>query len=648
MAKRTLTIALIACSLTLASSLARAADNDQLRSVFKEAQEALERGQWSTFGALKTQLSHYVLLPYLEYFEQRQRIRRNHNPDVTGFAQRHPDFALNSHLQRYWLDQLAARADWRQFLENYHPDVADTALQCHYLRATPDWSDADLRLARDIWMSGKSQPRACDPAFARLQKHNRLTSSDYLERIRLAMGNGKTSLASYLARFLPAAQRDLVEQWVRMDRRPARELRDDRRPADSPLARDMIAHGLIRLARNDAPTAQARWEALQTAYAFTAQERASVQERIAISGATQFVPDSYQWFSAGGSTPVSDSGYEWRTRAALRQQNWPQVLDAIVGMPAHLQRETEWQYWRGRALAETHEVDSADQLFRRLSETRSYYGFLAADLLQQTPRMNHTPLDADARILETYVHNKHLSAARELVALNMSHHARREWQLALDSFDHAMKRNAAYLAHQWGWHHIAIRTLYEAGAMDDTEVRFPTPYREQVVAAATDFGIDPAWVYGIIRKESAFNEAAVSSAGARGLMQLLPATGRQTARRIKAHLNNAGQLHNADLNIKLGSAYLSEVANTFDGHQILATAAYNAGPHRVKSWLPDDAQMPADVWIETIPFRETRNYAQSVTAFTSVFQWRLNRVPGPLREIMRVVEPPPQQLAARD
>ena len=168
-------------------------------------------------------------------------------------------------------------------------------------------------------------------------------------------------------------------------------------------------------------------------------------------------------------------------------------------------------------------------------------------------------------------------------------------------------------------------TLVKADYWDDLALRFPMSYLDQVQSNADWQQMDPAIIFGLIRQESMLDKNAKSAVGARGLMQIMPETGQQIARNLNEPWQTENSLFNPDINIKYGAFYYKQLLTRFDGHFALAMAAYNAGPNRVVKWLPVDKTLPADIWIETIPYKETRKYVTSVLAYATIYQQRMQR-----------------------
>ena len=295
-------------------------------------------------------------------------------------------------------------------------------------------------------------------------------------------------------------------------------------------------------------------------------------------------------------------------------------------MPARLQQENEWQYWLSRALDAEGASADARAMLETLAGKNTYYGFLAADRLHRAYRIvQEDATDADIDEAAFLDRHRHLLRARELFYLDRIVDARREWFEALRHLDQDQIRIAATLASRWKWHDSAIRTVARTPHRSDYSLRFPMPYKTQVMELAQSRELDPALIYGIMRRESLFDPLARSRVGALGLMQLMPSTARLVARRLGLKKPRQADILRVENNLSFGTHYLKTVLDRFDNNVALAAAAYNAGPRNVERWLPKETPMSADLWVETVPFGETRNYVQAVLAYSTVFDRSLGR-----------------------
>jgi len=609
------------------------------RARYREALDALKHGKHERFGQLSTSLRDYPLHPYLEDRRLRRRLAQADDAEVAAFLEQHAGTPLAERLYDDWLEYLGRTRQWQRF-EHFYSGDGDAELRCYHLRATRNTGEREAWLdqALALWTVGHSQPDACDPVFEVLYDSPRIDSAALWERISLAMAEGKLSLAAWLGRKLPAAEQARVELWRQAHRRPAAALHDARLDGDDAIARRIRLHAIRRLARSQPDAA---FEALQVRREqFSAAEYHAALQYVARYAGYRRSDRAYAILARLPADWRTEETEELQARMALIERDWSALLETIDDFRHQDSQFSEWPYWRARALDALGRRGPARQLLQALSGERFFHGFLAADRLQRPYRLNHQPIEYDdATLLALLEQHPGLWRAGELHRLGRTWASRREWYQTSRQLEPAELELAAALAHEWGWHDRAIWTAARAKRWNDVRIRFPLAYREQVEQVAEQFDLDPALIYGIIRQESAFMANAHSSAGALGLMQLMPATGRHTARLLRLPKPSRATLLTTSANLRLGSAYLKRMLERYDGHPALAAAAYNAGPHRVDRWLPEDGDLEADYWIDTIPFRETRGYVRGVLAFTAVYDMRLNGRAVPLaRRLADTVE----------
>lgn len=343
---------------------------------------------------------------------------------------------------------------------------------------------------------------------------------------------------------------------------------------------------------------------------------------------------------------VDEDVLQSRLRSALADLDWNALLRWTSGeVPEDEATRGQWLYWRGRALETSGKDEEARATYDRAARERNYYGFMAADRLSRPYAFDHQPLPEDPEAWQRLNGLPAVRRARELYLLDMTLSARREWHHALEAMTTYQMQIAAMIAADWGWHDRVILTMGRAGAYDDLVLRFPMPYEEPLRQYADKRALDLGWLYALVRAESAFMEDARSPAGAMGLMQVMPTTGRETARSIGWRGFTPDQLMRAEVNVPIGTAYLRQMLDRFGGNMILATAAYNAGPGNVGRWMPRSSCVDPDVWVEQIPFTETRKYVQRILYYSSIYDWRLQREVLPIRRRMAAVHPSRQAIA---
>ena len=618
----------------LASGLTCPAMEDPaVRAAFVEAERSPPRSR-SAWDKLRGRLGDYPLFPYIELARLRSDFPHVERSDLEAFLTRHDGEAVSIRLRERWLRRLANRGEWSKFIEWYRPG-ASTKLRCRYARALLETGDeaGAFAEAQELWLAGKSQPKACDPVFKVWLASEHFSPALAWERIGLAMARGNTRLARYLERFLDPADRKLAGAWRVVHAKPQR-IHKLELEGDTTRVEAVIAHAIRRVARNDPSAAVEALARLEGRYELSEAARAAAARHIGLSFARRHEAEAVDWLRRVGPDHADAYLLRWRVAAAVLQSRWNEVLEGIAAMPDEERDRERWRYWRARALEASGQVDEAQESFESLAERRDYYGFLAADRLGGAYRFNHRPLDVSPEIGERVAAIPALRRALELLALGRRVDARREWRELIRRLDEEELVAASWLAGCHNWHGRAILTIARTPERDDLELRFPTDFHDAVGKAAARQALSPATVYAFIRKESAFMADARSPKGALGLMQILPRTGRMLMRENGKRLERNSQLLAPELNVDLGTYYIRSLLSKSGESLVLAAASYNAGPHRVRSWLPEDGELEAAVWIDNIPFTETRRYVRRLLAYIAVYEHRLGQRPTRLSERM--------------
>ncbi|MEM7401689.1 MAG: transglycosylase SLT domain-containing protein [Pseudomonadota bacterium] len=616
------------------------------RDIYQKALQALSKKKINQFNQYANQLTEYPLYQYLKYEELKTRKSSLSNQDIDDFLATYPDGPLADRIRLSWLYHLQRKNQPESFLKYYRDDKAP-ALQCYFLRSQIKLGQLEenkqtyINQIRDLWLVGKSQVKQCDALFAWFDRQGYLTAELIWERLGLVMSSNRTSLAKYLAKKLPVNERPRAKLWLDVHSAPKTEIRSNQLQNDDHINRKIIAHGLNRLARKDLTAAHNLWLDIKDNYAFGSDLHDEVDRSLALRAAYRHDDRAKTWMYQLPKEVYDPATAMWRTRSAIRDLDWELVLRGIAMLGDEEKAEPQWQYWKARALAEKGLRSDAESIYKKIAGERSYYGFLAADKLSIAYNIVDAPLQYDAAELEKIENSPSIIRAGELLLVSQNSDARREWNYATKKYTEKQLQVAASLAHQWQWHDYAIRTIAKGNYFDDLGIRFPMPFTSQVEKYATKRKLEPAFVYGIIRRESAFNPQARSPVGARGLMQLMPATAKEVSKKLNLKSPSRHDLYRPAFNINLGSKYIADMLRKFSGHRALASAAYNAGPHRVKAWLPEDYELPADVWVDTIPFTETREYVRAILAYTALFEWKRAQNPTRLSLHLQPVSPKP-------
>lgn len=621
-------------------------DLDRQRSDFLTAERSLASGDMETYQRIKSTLLDYPLLPYLEFKALQRELTGLNSSQVDDFITRYSDSPLAQRMRRIWLNELVRRGKWWTYLVFYQPKLGVT-YQCHYLTALLETGKKDKALneTAPIWLHGKSRPKACDRILETWIDAGRLTPALAWKRVELAMQASQSGLVNYLKRYLDPPQLAQLEAWQGLQRDPQQINTIAASLPAGNIRKRILLDGFKRLVRRDIDSAMTTWQQLQQELPLNDQERYQGERALLLGLIREEHPDTLKALAAFTPADKDQRLHEARLRIALKKRAWPTLLKWIGELPEELQRSDRWRYWQARALAETGNPADAKARFTALAKERSYHGFLAADRLDQPYRYDSTPLDLEQSTIDRLGQRPALQRARELFQLGRFLDARREWNVGVHNLKPVDLKRVSKLAQSWGWHDRAIFTLARTGYWDDLELRFPLEHQTLVTEKSAETDLDRSWVFAVIRQESAFASDAHSPAGARGLMQLMPNTARFIARKAKLKKPRLAHLMRPEINISLGTAYLNHVYQQLGEHQVLATAAYNAGPRNVIKWLPE-AALPADIWVELIPFNETRRYTERVLSYAAIYDQRLHQ---PLQRLSERMSPvgPREQLAAK-
>lgn len=603
-----------------------APDRFEQRQMYLDAIHLIKTSQFSRLQKLKPQLRTYPLYPYLEYTEISYRISRQSEQDILRFVEQYRDTPLVEPLLAHWLANLAKRGKWEIFVTHYDKVTPTKKLACQHAYGLykVGMVDQALTQAEKLWTVGFSQPDECDPIFKVWRGANGITPEIAWQRFALSLKENNKDLSSYLIRFVDRQDKPFATNYRLVHLKPKTIKRYKSFKATNIRNREIILHGVKRLSRidpEDALLTLGQYEKLQDfnpveledAYAYIGVRLAGKSSDLALIDS---LPVNLH------EQPIL---VEARIRQSLEHGDWSNVMILINLLPEEQQDSNRWQYWKARALGIS--VDEADRQIARnimieLSSERSFYGFVSADILQNQYNYQDEPNSVTLEQILSLEESPGVQRALELFALGERSRARREWYFSTSDFNNVERDVAARVALRWGWYKASIQTMIDAGAWNHLDHRFPIAYADTFITHARRVNIPVQWSLAIARQESAFMTDAKSSSGALGIMQLMPATAKQVAAKIDVSYPSNRSLTSPDLNIRLGTNYLGQMLRKFDNNRILASAAYNAGPGRVNQWL--NPNVPFDVWIEIIPFTETRNYVQNVLMFSSIYSRRMN------------------------
>ena len=573
-------------------------------------------------------LRNYLLYPYLQSARIRVALSKAASgadpADATAaaFLSLHAGEPVTRELYREWLASLARREQWAAYLERYRDEDADPPQRCNAFTARIELQRFD-GLAADItrqWLNAKDSILECDVAFDWLRAMDGLTPDLIESRIRLALENGNAALARRLLDELPADQAAPLRVWVALVQRPAEAIDElIAKPALS-VEPDAVLEGFTLLARRDPDAALARFDALVDVRHLDAEQASPIARTIALGFAWNRNPRALPLFDRVRPADMDEGTFEWHARAALWSGDWVRAAAVVASMPPELRSRSRWRYWSARAAEKNDEHESAKSQYDALLPTDNYYAALAAARLHERFSPHPQLLPRDQEGLAALAAEPGLVRARELRRCALHPFAEAEWAAVDALLDDAARLQSIHLASDWGWYDKAIITAARQTFFEDYALLFPHPYDAEVKAGAKLTGLPPALIYATLRQESLYRADAVSGAGALGLLQLRLETARMVARRNGRPAPTRSDLFDPAVNVPLGAAELRTMLDRFDGVLPVALAAYNAGPGAAARWLPPSAR-DADVWIENIPYNETRTYVQRVLWHSVVFAW---------------------------
>jgi soluble lytic murein transglycosylase len=598
------------------------------QKIFVKAEKLLKNKDIVNFNKLYKQLDNYPLQPYLKMRQLRNTMEIASHDEIISFLEKHKGSPLDWPLRKAWLQYLVKKQQGELFLAAYN-QTWNTELHCEKLKFLLKSGDKDAEFfsqVNTLWLAGKSLPKTCDPLLNAWQKAGYRTPELVWQRLALAADGGQHTLIPYLTGLLPKEQQYLGKLWHKVRRNPAVVLSSKNFKNKSVKEQQIYSYGIKRLIWRAPNEAIKSFEKEKKNLALSDKDQQKIIEKFALALASKKHPEARKWLHKVDSTNIDPTIMQWQITDVVKEQDWLVVLKELDSMPDSFKEELQWQYWYARALIAT-KNDKGQALMASVATKRHYYGFLAATHSNIPVTLQNNPLEIKQSEKKPLLNYPSAQRAFEFYALGRYAKARREWRYWLSQLNDRQKLIAAKVANENGWVDRAIFTLAKVGYLDDVNLRFPKAFDKKITQYASKRKINPAWAFAIARRESSFMPDARSSAGAKGLMQIMPAT----AKELKGSPVDTWYLYNAENNIELGTKYLRELLDKNKGNQVLATASYNAGPHRIRKWLKYGKNMPADVWIETIPFKETRNYVKSVLAYQEIYQHR----PGQVSEVFK-------------
>lgn len=602
---------LIACSLMAPLAMADT-------STFRQALDAARNDDWETLSRMESALDdNHPLEAYLEFHRIRVGLPELPPEKIQAYAETYSDSPLPGDVVDMAIVAYGKAKRWDALLTVSETAPREVALQCYYYQAKLANNDESaLQDAARLWAHGSSRPNACDPLFDTARQAGVIDDKAIWERQRLAFEAGNYSLMRYLNRLLEGSDYETAGNWLKKLYRSPGSLSDLPRGLSGEQKEMLREAGLFRWIYTDTIAAR-KWFEKQATQITNDDARESLGRRLAWYSTIRGIEENRAWLDQWLESHSDVELLSQRARRAVIEQNWEATAHWIRKLPAEEQADSRWRYWLSRALEATGEEDTARELLQQAAKGRNFFAFLAADRLGEPYRFSDAPYSATVDFKAPKAVNR-IVLLQELEEDTAAH---REWLWLLWHSDREQQRALADYALKKQWYSLAVEASIQSKSWDTLAWRFPPAYREQFEKEGVENDLDPWLAMSVSRRESAFNPRARSGVGASGLMQLMPATARQVAKEANQERPTQAMLFDQNVNIGLGTRYLAELLEQFNGNRLLALAAYNAGPHRIDNWLEeeDDKAVPADVWVESIPFRETRDYVQAVLTYRVLF-----------------------------
>jgi len=582
---------------------------------FLAAERELTSGAGPRYRRLRRDLADYPLGMYLDYQELIARLHHLQPEEANAFIRRVAGTPLKNRFLAAYIEHKGQDKRWAALLGVLDSPPNDPRLQCFYYRAQASVGNKALgwQGAARLWNVDHSQDKACDPLFQRWLRETDGPSDDLVwSRALKAFDARQPQLIRYLTRFASPSLAPKMDELVIIYRRPDSVLRDTH-VADRWHAELMTA-GIRRLARVNPEQARQALRNVQSAHPFTDSEIEAMERSILRHSLFAQASAPERWILDHLERLADDELTEIFLRNQVREGNWPALLTVLPWLSPVAREKDQWRYWRARALEWQGRDQEAQLGYQQLALERSYHGFLAADKVQQDYQLNEQPA-----VISRLPDDDAAQRLVELRALGRNAESKSEWRALLGRLDTQRGLAAAQWAMQQGWFNLAIDAANYFEAWNEVALRFPVAFTAIFEQAGANGNVDALDLMAIARRESAFYPQAESRAGALGLMQLMPSTARQVAKKMGVSYRR-GQLLEPHYNVILGSHYYQSLLTRFDGHRPKALAGYNAGPHRVVRW--SKSKLPVDQWIDSLPFKETREYVQAVLAYAVIYRKR--------------------------
>ena len=611
---------LVCCLLSLGPLVASATEAEETasqvsdRDKFKLAVKELRTGVGPRYQSLRRELEHYPLAVYLDALVIEGNLHYGKPEDVTAFMQVAGSSPIAMRTLRSFVRHKIEDRRWSDIVEVTEGLMLSTELICHRAHALLMRGDTAQAtpLLNGVWTVGESQIKACDPAFDTWYRMSGPSDDVVWNRALNAADARNSTLLLYLKRFASAELEPSLDDLGEIYRRPDRVTLKTRGLLSR--QRDIAHMGVKRLAKVNPKRALDAMQTLSKRFEFDQTQQTVMNSLIVRHSLFAKSAAPLDWVTSRLAELRDDELTEIYLRSTIAAADWPSFRMGYEWLSATRQTSDEWRYWRVMAAAPG-EAERSQTELNALAAGRGFHAYLAAEILSLPPS-----LASDELIASTPANSIDVARVRELIAVGMTSEAKSEFRAALD--DPAVALSLAELAAESEWHSLAIEAAAAAQAWDRVDLRFPVVYSSEFANAAAESGLDIEELFAVARRESAMAPDAISEVGARGLMQLMPSTARLTARKHNYRYSRS-RLMRPGYNTAVGALYYADLIKQYDGNRVLALAAYNAGPNRVRRW--SEGTMSVARWVDTIPFKETREYVRAVLAYNVIYRLKAGK-----------------------
>ncbi|QZA77949.1 lytic transglycosylase domain-containing protein [Deefgea tanakiae] len=620
---------ILSSNLLLSASAFASLDLDALR-------EAVRARDLPRIAQMSEASSGEPLEMYPQYYWLNLQIKQISEEDANAFLTRFPNTPLANRFREDWLKELAARQSWASFEREYGKlDSPSVELQCFKSQAALARNDSStLSSNKSFWFTGKPVASACNPVFDALFKSGALTNNDAWWRIRQALAGDRADFARQLSARVDSPVEFSAKNLAALKNAPEKQLS---KQGNSRADRELQLYALELIGRKNPDQAARLIEELGDQ--LSVEDQRFAWQQLGLFAARRHHPSASIWLGKATLNDLEEEDQAWLLRSALRAEDWPAVEQRINVLPKETREKKTYRYWLARAYEAQNKPAEARAIYVSLSDGFDYYGLLSQEKLGTMLEESRAPYTLNKDEMKQVAALPGVIRALRLNQQGWRVEANREWNFAMQGLSDTQLLAAAELAQKNKMFDRSIYSAERTKSIHDFTLRYPRPYQADIELAAKTQDLDPAWVYGLIRQESRFISDIRSSANAAGLMQLMPDTAKWVAGKMKFSDFKPSDVTDVEINTQMGAYYLAYWANNFNGNAILTTAGYNAGPGNARKWR-SAAEMDPTIYIETIPFSETRDYVKKVLTNASHYAHYYPNSPTQLNQRLQAVQPP--------